>query len=499
MQAKNYFQKQQANFQHPEFGRKEFSWGLGGPIRKDKTFFFVSGDVLRSDVAVSGPRSILTPQFIQFMQQARPNNISTRDRPRLPRLVHPRPRTSAPRASSWARAARAPRLIDSPIGPVALQPPGDGRRDLERDLAPQRLPVDGPRRPPLQRRARTASTRPSTARPRTRSASATARGLSRASPSNVADQQPAAQHELDEDPLLEPRERDAVLVGAALRRAGQPPRRHPRHHASAGSPGYQVGWGPNIFVQNSFNWSDVVTWTRGAHSMKFGAGYTREHADNDSARAITRPTFNFDSVFDFAADRPSSESQIAIDPRTGARARPRSSASIARSRSPRSCRTSGRSSPNLTLSARAALRGLPQHLRRLRRHHDQHRVPATQTGNLRNDLATARMVRAQVLPGRRPLGRRPAHARPAPELRLGSDRTRADVDPRRRRPLLRAHVQPDLGLRAPEPARLRQRVGEHLPARAAARSPSAPSAARRPTTIRTPRASPPASTSTAAC
>src|SRR2546430_13727458 len=60
-----------------------------------------------------------------------------------------------------------------------------------------------------------------------------------------------------------------------------------------------------LFRSNSFNWSDVVTWTRGAHSMKFGGGYTREHADNDSARAITRPTFNFDSVFDFAADRPS--------------------------------------------------------------------------------------------------------------------------------------------------------------------------------------------------
>src|SRR5207247_2063315 len=62
------------------------------------------------------------------------------------------------------------------------------------------------------------------------------------------------------------------------------------HHADipgisvSGIQGYQVGWGPNIFVQNSFNWSDVVTWTRGAHSMKFGGGYTREHADNDSAR-----------------------------------------------------------------------------------------------------------------------------------------------------------------------------------------------------------------------
>jgi hypothetical protein len=84
-----------------------------------------------------------------------------------------------------------------------------------------------------------------------------------------------------------------------------------------GIQGYQVGWGPNIFVQNNFMWSDVVSWTRGAHSMKLGGGYTLERADNDSARAITRPTFSFNNAFDFANDAPFSESQIPLDPRTG--------------------------------------------------------------------------------------------------------------------------------------------------------------------------------------
>ena len=78
------------------------------------------------------------------------------------------------------------------------------------------------------------------------------------------------------------------------------------------------GLGPEQVRAEQLQLADVVTWTRGAHSMKFGGGYTREHADNDSARAITRPTFTFDSVFDFAADRPTRQSQIAIDPRTGA-------------------------------------------------------------------------------------------------------------------------------------------------------------------------------------
>ena len=56
LQSKNEFQQQVPNFQHPDFGRKEYSWGLGGPILKDRTFFFTSGDVLRSDVAISGAR-----------------------------------------------------------------------------------------------------------------------------------------------------------------------------------------------------------------------------------------------------------------------------------------------------------------------------------------------------------------------------------------------------------------------------------------------------------
>src|SRR4029453_3854096 len=61
-QPKNHFQKQAAAFTHPDYGRTEVSWGVGGPVRRDGTFFFTSGDVLRSDVAVSGARRIFTLQ-----------------------------------------------------------------------------------------------------------------------------------------------------------------------------------------------------------------------------------------------------------------------------------------------------------------------------------------------------------------------------------------------------------------------------------------------------
>ena len=125
MQEENYFQKQLANFENPDFGRKEFSWGLGGPIRKDRTFFFVSGDVLRSTVAVGAPRTILTPQFIQFMQQARPNNISTRIARDFPASFTP-DRNFRTAGQILGASCSGATPINSPIGAVPCNLPVTG-------------------------------------------------------------------------------------------------------------------------------------------------------------------------------------------------------------------------------------------------------------------------------------------------------------------------------------------------------------------------------------
>ena len=113
-------------------------------------------------------------------------------------------------------------------------------------------------------------------------------------------------------------ERGVVLLGAPWGELTNPRPDIPGI-AITGIVGYQpAGFGPNEFVQNSFEWRDVVTWTRGSHSMKIGGAYTREHADNDSSRTYNRPQYQFNSVFDFAADQPFSQTNLAIDPATGA-------------------------------------------------------------------------------------------------------------------------------------------------------------------------------------
>src|SRR5437773_10573028 len=77
LQGKNNFQKQTPGFEHPDFSRKEYSWGVGGKVVQDRTFFFTSGDVLRSDVAINRDATIVTPQFINFMKASRSSAIST--------------------------------------------------------------------------------------------------------------------------------------------------------------------------------------------------------------------------------------------------------------------------------------------------------------------------------------------------------------------------------------------------------------------------------------
>ena len=74
LQSRNIFQLPKG----PVFRRNEAAWSFGGPIYKDHTFFFGSMDVLRSGVGYGFPVTIAAPQFVNFMQQNHPNNISTK-------------------------------------------------------------------------------------------------------------------------------------------------------------------------------------------------------------------------------------------------------------------------------------------------------------------------------------------------------------------------------------------------------------------------------------
>jgi hypothetical protein len=73
---------------------------------------------------------------------------------------------------------------------------------------------------------------------------------------------------------------------------------------------------PAIFAQNTIEGRDTLTWVRGNHALRFGVEVRREQ-DNNNLAGGARPIFSFTGLFNLANDTPVFEG-INADPRTGA-------------------------------------------------------------------------------------------------------------------------------------------------------------------------------------
>jgi hypothetical protein len=86
-----------------------------------------------------------------------------------------------------------------------------------------------------------------------------------------------------------------------------------------GSTGYNIGggWGPGEYRGPNYNWRAVLSWVRGAHTFKFG--YQGDHAieHGDFSPYNVRPIFTFNNLFDLVLDNPNNESVGAYNPLTG--------------------------------------------------------------------------------------------------------------------------------------------------------------------------------------
>ncbi len=83
----------------------------------------------------------------------------------------------------------------------------------------------------------------------------------------------------------------------------------------SGSTGIGVGGG--LFVQNNWNWRDVLTWVKASHSVKFGGNYFWGNDYADFPQGNSRPNFQFNNLLDLVRDQPFSGSAASRDPLTG--------------------------------------------------------------------------------------------------------------------------------------------------------------------------------------
>jgi len=314
LQAANEFQTAGV----PVFRRNEGAWSFGGPIRKDHTFFFASMDILKSGVATGRNATILTPDFINFMQANFPNNISTFVAKSFPASITPTGGFTTAGTMNGTDCSTLP----SPSDPITT----------EVGSIPCNLNVTG--------------------------VGSFATGL----PRNGFQYTGRLDHSMNNNKdrffvtfnkttlhqvlfgapfvypafnTIEPTYSEHFALGwvhaagnlvnefgfATTRPFGEAKVNHPEVPGITvlGIEGYQTGWGPNAFVQNNFEWRDVASFTHGSHNLKVGGNVTRGRADHESSRVYNRPEFQFNSVFDFATDKANSESQFGFDPNTGAR------------------------------------------------------------------------------------------------------------------------------------------------------------------------------------
>ncbi len=79
--------------------------------------------------------------------------------------------------------------------------------------------------------------------------------------------------------------------------------------------------GPSPFTQNNFEFQDGVTYTRGQHNLHVGIDVDRQQDLDDFTNLLIRPTFGFINILDFAGDHPSTQTGPTLDLATRAVAR----------------------------------------------------------------------------------------------------------------------------------------------------------------------------------
>lgn len=93
---------------------------------------------------------------------------------------------------------------------------------------------------------------------------------------------------------------------------GFPDAKIPYINVTGGFSGYGT-WAPGNFTQGTYGWHDVMTATIRTHTLKFGADLFNIREVDHQDGAFDRPTFNFDSLLDFVQDKATSESATTVN------------------------------------------------------------------------------------------------------------------------------------------------------------------------------------------
>ena len=301
------------------YHRNEFGGSFGGPIKKDKTFFFGSYDQVISSTSSAGVVQVEDPAFVTYLQTNFPNNLSTQLLTKYKATVAATP-NSVQTVGDVARIQGASPNCDPVTDPSQIGPLGmpcslpaidvvngttvaihngyqfNGRVDQSFAQSRDRVYANfykthllGPFTTSIRKDF------------------------------NTNFPQDAYFAAVNYTHVFSPSVLNEAAVGYTRTAVSIPCNTCQLLPVNInGITGFGDGFAPVGFAQNDFHWRDMLSLSRGKHSIK--AGFELFH--NQDYAPFTIPdnrgqAWGFDTLFDFAADTADNYGNISFDPQTG--------------------------------------------------------------------------------------------------------------------------------------------------------------------------------------
>jgi hypothetical protein len=300
LRARGFFEN--PNVPKAKFERNDFGGSIGGPVRRDHSFFFFSTEIVRELTGNSFNATVETEQLVNFVNATRPNSIAAQ----LFRLYAPPsyPTTGLqdlgsplPGANTWSTTPDG--ILDVGTIPVTTSGPRDGEQINFR--------YDQVLRGGLDRiRGTYYLSNITTWNLYTRSAFD--------KPFPFRNQMLGLAHTW----MISSQTLNEATFGIG-RQHGE------ADNAAPDSPDIGPGsgvarfgtefWHPIDFTQNNFNFKNTLTLNRGRHSFRTG-GEFRHGRDGATLHHWERPQYSFQHILDFVDDEVFTEDR-AVNPLTG--------------------------------------------------------------------------------------------------------------------------------------------------------------------------------------
>jgi hypothetical protein len=294
--------------QVPRFIRNDFGGSVGGPIIKDKTFFFGSIFWSKSDQGVTLTQPMETPEFVNYVTTNYPSSLAAQ-------FLKGAPSGGTP-TSGFQTVSQIEQALISPYPIPNI--PGDlvALGNVSINQSPINNGFQGHARIDHNFHDGNDKLFYSLFRNTTQGGVADPRP-------NLAYVSPNATwyHKIDYVHGFSPKllnEASMSYVRADGNQPAAPGSLPTLPNAYPGGLGEGFSsWGPSGWVHNNWNWHDVLTYVQGSHSIRVGIDVDRQQDLDNFTAGLDRPTFYFTNIVDFAVDHPNFQSGPIVDVKEG--------------------------------------------------------------------------------------------------------------------------------------------------------------------------------------